>query len=341
MTPKAALGRLEQFIGALPRAVLDDDSLFEQSVLDWVRELRPEDRSALFDSLASWLTYAEPAHRVALVLVIGAALHVRPLIDRAIAMALSAPPAGAADWHSVLRLSLVDVASRFPDGGLTAYLKDLATGLSSATSYQDQNAAARATIALCFQGKRSEYEACVAPVLALLRERNASSLNEVAAFSSLLERRLTNEVVSDHDPSTNGWVFAAIASSLLEGGNRLAEVLDSADFINRATISRAELQHGVRDLTGAGLIGVGPDPFALTEAGRQLWEQLWRDYEKAYARTGNESAIRFAEEALGPVTCAAKSPGWSVSQREWDDATAAFHATFARNLRELNDRRRR
>ena len=132
-----------------------------------------------------------------------------------------------------------------------------------------------------------------------------------------------------------------LAHDALAYGQPLAELLDSADFINRATISRAELQHGVRDLTGAGLIGVGPDPFALTEAGRQLWEQLWRDYEKAYARTGNESAIRFAEEALGPVTCAAKSPGWSVSQREWDDATAAFHATFAKNLRELDERRRR
>jgi hypothetical protein len=341
VTPKAALERLEQFIGALPRAVLDDDSQFEQSVLAWVRAMRPEDRGTLFDSLASWLRYAEPAHRIALVVLIGAALHVRSLLDRAIAMALSAPPAGAADSHAVLRLSLVDVASRFPDGGLTAYLKDLATGLSSATSYQDQNAAARATIALCSQGRQSEYQACVAPVLALLRERRASSLDEVAAFASLLERRLINEVVSDHDPSTNGWVFAAIASSLPEGGNRLAEILDSAGFINMATISRAELQHGVRDLTGAGLVGVGRDPFALTETGCRLWEQLWRDYEKAYARTGNGSAIRFAKEAVGPIACAASSPGWSVSQREWDDATAAFHATFARNLRELNERRGR
>ena len=341
MTPKAGLERLEQFIGALPRAVLDDDSRFEQAVLGWVRELRPEDRSALFDSLASWLTYAEPAHRVALVLVIGAALHVRPLIDRAIAIALSTPPTGSADWHSVLRLSLVDVANRFPDTGLTTYLKHLATGLSTATSYQEQNAAARATIALCSQGRQSEYEACVGPVLAFLRERNSSSLDEVAAFASLLERRLSNEVVSSHDPYTNGWVFAAIATSLPEGGNRLAEILDSAAFINMATISRDELQHGVRDLTGAGLIGIDPDPFALTEAGRRLWEQLWRDYEKAYARTGNESAIRFAEEALERIVCAAHSPGWSVSQREWDDATAAFNATFAKNLRELNDRRRR
>jgi len=337
VTPQSAIGQFKRFITELPRAVGEDDTRFEDSVLDWVRQLRPDDRRALLDGLASWLTYAEPAHRIALVPLIGAAFHDRALTDGAIAMAVQPPPAGAAEQHTALRLSLVDAASRFPDSVLTSYLEDLATGLSSATSYQDQNAAARATIALCSREQGSDYDACVAPVLASLRDRTPSPLDEVTAFASLLARR--NGVVSQHDASINGWVFAAVASSLPEGGNRLAEVLDSADYINRATISRAELQHGVRDLTGAGLIGVGRDPFALTDAGRRLWEQLWRDYEKAYARTGNESAIRLAEKALGPIVCVADGPGWSVSQREWEDAIVAFHATFAKNLRELNERR--
>ena len=341
MRAKAALEHLEQFISALPRAVTDDDSKFEEAVLLWVHELQTDDRLALRDGLSSWLTFAEPASRIVLAVLIGAALHERPLADRAIAMALRPPPAGAVDVQSVLRLSLVDAATRFPDVRLTAYLDDLAKELPAATGYQQQNTAGRAAIALCFLAPRDEYDACIAPVLVLLRGRTASPIDEVTAFASLLARRLRTAVVSDHDASVNGWVFAAIATSLPEGGNRLAEVLDSADFINRATISRAELQHGVRDLTAAGLIGVGRDPFALTEAGRRLWDQVWRDYERAYARTGNASAIRFAEEAVGPIACAASAPGWSVSQREWDDATVAFHATFAKNLRELNERRRR
>ena len=141
--------------------------------------------------------------------------------------------------------------------------------------------------------------------------------------------------MSDHDPYLNAWVFVAIADSLPEGGNRLAEILDSADYSGRAAISKSELQHGVRDLMSAGLIGVGPDVFALTQEGRQLWQQVWRDYEQGYARTGNVHPIQFAQEALRSIVCAANSPGWSVSQREWDDAVAAYHATFARNLRQL------
>jgi len=57
--------------------------------------------------------------------------------------------------------------------------------------------------------------------------------------------KIYNTVVSDHDPRSIAWVFAAIASSLPEGGNRVAEVIDSAEFIAGATLSRSELEHGV------------------------------------------------------------------------------------------------
>jgi len=190
MRPETALSELDRFIAALPRGVREDDARFEQSVLDWVRALEAEDRAALSHGLEAWLTYGEPAHRLFLVILIAAALRDRTLIDRTIAMALQSQPASAAaDQYAVLRLSLVDVASRFPDNGLTAYLGTLASEFSCATTYQDQNAAARATIALCFLDRRVEYESCVAPVLASLRGRTASPLDEVTAFASLLARR--------------------------------------------------------------------------------------------------------------------------------------------------------
>jgi hypothetical protein len=145
--------------------------------------------------------------------------------------------------------------------------------------------------------------------------------------------------VSDHD--SNAWVFVAIASSLPEGGNRLAEVMDSADYADMATISHSELEHGVRDLMSAGLIGAGGDPFALTETGRQLWEQVLGDYKEAYARTGNVGWIQFARGPLAPIPCVASSPGWSVSQGEWDEAAAAARATFSKNLEDLRRRQGR
>ena len=141
--------------------------------------------------------------------------------------------------------------------------------------------------------------------------------------------------MSDHDAHCIAWVFAAIASSLPEGGNRVAEVIDSADFIAGATLSRSELEHGVRDLTSARLIGAGGDPFAVTETGRKLYEQVVRDYEKAYARTGHVDGIQLAQEALGPIPCAVNSQGWSVSQQRWDEAIATARATAEKNVRDL------
>ena len=190
MRPERALSELDEFVAALPRALREDDAGFEQSVLEWVRALEAEDRAALSHGLEAWLTYGEPAHRLFLVVLIGAGLRDRALMDRTIAMALRPPPASAADQFAVLRLSLVDVASRFPDDGLTAYLESLASELSRATTYQDQNAAARARIALCFLDRRVAYESCIAPDLASLRGRTGSPLHEVTAFASLLARRL-------------------------------------------------------------------------------------------------------------------------------------------------------
>jgi hypothetical protein len=187
--PQPALAQLDRFIDALPRAVSEDETQFERSVLDWVGELQPDDRRALLEGLNTWLTSAEFAHRLPLAILIGAALRERPLTDRAIAMALQPPSEWDVARLSVLRLALVDAASRFPDRNLTAYLETLANGLNRATTYQEQNAAARASIVLCFHGARGEFETCVAPVVAFLRDRPMSPLDEITAFASLLTRR--------------------------------------------------------------------------------------------------------------------------------------------------------
>jgi hypothetical protein len=189
VTPQAALRELDKFIGALPRAQTEDDLAFESSVLDWVRRAAPDDQNALFVGLRTWLTGGEATHRFVLVALIGAAFSDRALIDLAVATAVHPPPQWEAQKRSILGLALVDLAVRFPDAGLTAYLELVASGVPASNTYQDQNLAARAAIALCFLRQRGAYDACIAPVLAGLRDRTPSPLEEARAFASLLGRR--------------------------------------------------------------------------------------------------------------------------------------------------------
>jgi hypothetical protein len=187
--PKVALRRFDEFVAALPRKIQDNDQLFEGSVLGWVRDIKSDDRSAFFEGLGTWLAYGQPSHRLALAALIGAAFGEPALIDSAVAMAIAPPPAGSRDKNSILRLALVDLATRYPDSRLLAYLEQVARGASAATTYQELNVAGRAGVALCFLRQHGDYEACVAPVLGSLRGRTTGPFEEVAAFASLLAGR--------------------------------------------------------------------------------------------------------------------------------------------------------
>lgn len=102
------------------------------------------------------------------------------------------------------------------------------------------------------------------------------------------------------------------------------EVLDGADYFNRAAISKAELEHGVRDLMSAGLIRIDGTMSMVTEAGRALWQECWRSYEQEYARTQREDPIAVVEKRLRDLACAASSLSWSVTEREWETAVAKY-----------------
>lgn len=54
-------------------------------------------------------------------------------------------------------------------------------------------------------------------------------------------------------------------------GVRLADVLSTADHLNRSIPQRHDVEAAVRRLAGAGLISVTDGWFRLTTAGEQLW----------------------------------------------------------------------
>ena len=83
-------------------------------------------------------------------------------------------------------------------------------------------------------------------------------------------------------------------------------VLDEADYFNRATVSKDDFGHGIRDLVNAGLLSASADSFALTARGRELRDIVWRQYESK--KRGNDP-IALAEKRLTAIRCTAELGG--------------------------------
>lgn len=148
--------------------------------------------------------------------------------------------------------------------------------------------------------------------------------------------------VTDHSAYLIAWVFVAIGGTKPEHGDRvlLHEVLDSADYFNRTAIDKDELEHGVRDLVAAELIDVDENQFALTDTGRSLSAEVWREYHMWLDTRGLVHAIRklltlrlaehpisIAARRLKSVACVAAA-GWSAEQNVFDAEFARYQAEF-------------
>ncbi|TDC37003.1 hypothetical protein E1211_11655 [Micromonospora sp. 15K316] len=82
---------------------------------------------------------------------------------------------------------------------------------------------------------------------------------------------------------SDAWIFVSLviasgagrhrrsASSRRPEGVRLADVLSTADHLNRAIPQRDEVEAAVRRLLGAGLVSVDDGWFRITAEGEQLW----------------------------------------------------------------------
>jgi hypothetical protein len=157
-------------------------------------------------------------------------------------------------------------------------------------------------------------------------------------------------LLESHSAYLDAWVFTAIGGQKPERRERLLlwELLESADYFNRASISKGELEYGVCDLVTAGLVSVEGNTIALTAGGQKAFDSVWREYESWRESRGPLAAIRrlvtfrLAEDPIGiaerrfkGLACAAHRNEWAVSREEFDAAVARYHQQFDTTFRKL------
>ncbi|MEV4755545.1 hypothetical protein AB0J86_10585 [Micromonospora sp. NPDC049559] len=126
----------------------------------------------------------------------------------------------------------------------------------------------------------------------------------------------------------DAWIFVSLviaggagrhrraATTRRPEGVRLADVLSTADHLNRSLPARHEVEAAVRRLAGAGLITVSDGWFRVTPAGEHLW------------RTRPNGGFGTTVEAVHGVLSRRHTPGTS----DWtlgDDEHAAAVQEFA------------
>ena len=137
---------------------------------------------------------------------------------------------------------------------------------------------------------------------------------------------------SDHN-FVDAWIFIAMANPFpsIELPNPISNLIAVADTYNHDIPSAPQIQHGVRDLIGAGLIEPVGTSFRLTDEGRKRWKRI----EPAYLMH-----LQFAQalRELRKMPCVADAPGWSLDQRTWEDAFAGYSAQFALELKRRREK---
>ena len=74
--------------------------------------------------------------------------------------------------------------------------------------------------------------------------------------------------------SSDAWMFLSVAYSAQDGPGSLDAFYGAADHINCAIPTREEIEGGINRLASVGLVRVEDGAFALTDAGRQLFENV-------------------------------------------------------------------
>ena len=124
------------------------------------------------------------------------------------------------------------------------------------------------------------------------------------------------------------WIFIAIANPFpsSELSDPLSNLIAVADVYEHDIPSAKQVEHGTRDLVGAGLVKVEGKSFELTNEGRKTWARI---------EPANLMHLQFAQalQDLRTTPCVAEAPGWSLDQRTWEDAFAGYSAQFALELK--------
>ncbi|MEV0394373.1 hypothetical protein [Polymorphospora rubra] len=130
---------------------------------------------------------------------------------------------------------------------------------------------------------------------------------------------------------TDAWIFVSVViaggagrhlrapTSRRPEGIRLADVLSTADHLNRAIPEREDVETAVRRLAGAGLISVDDGWFRLTPNGETLW------------RTRPRSGLATAVDTIHGALNRRHAPGdadWALDEREHARAVHEYAAHF-------------
>jgi hypothetical protein len=130
---------------------------------------------------------------------------------------------------------------------------------------------------------------------------------------------------------SDAWIFVSLiiaggagrhrrsSSTRRPEGVRLADVLSTADHLNRALPARHEIEAAVRRLVGAGLITVSDGWFRVTSAGEHLW------------RTRPHGGLATTVETVHGVLTRRHSPGshdWELAEDEHAAAVQEYAARF-------------
>jgi hypothetical protein len=171
---RGVLGRLDDFIRQIPDEIGkagDPEAVFDELVINHVRDLEPKEREELFAALPQWLERRGSRYAPYLVGLLGCVFDQPRLVDRAIEAALARP------WPS-LRLELMHLSRRFPSERLTAFVGALAADLDRASNDEEREVATRAGITLCFLGDPSQDRACLRRVLAAARKHQGRHISD-------------------------------------------------------------------------------------------------------------------------------------------------------------------
>jgi len=102
-------------------------------------------------------------------------------------------------------------------------------------------------------------------------------------------------------------------------GVRLADVLSTAEHLNRAIPARHEIEAAIRRLVGAGLVTVSDGWFRVTSAGERLW------------RTRPHGGVGTVVETMHGVLARRHAPGnydWVLDEEEHAAAVQEYAARF-------------
>lgn len=126
----------------------------------------------------------------------------------------------------------------------------------------------------------------------------------------------------------NALILIAIANPFTETeyASPLSMLLAVADVYDHSIPSAKEVEHAVRDLSGAGLICVNGLLLHLTPKGQGVWREI------ESGLTMHEQ-YQLALRLLRDIPCVAGAPGWSLDERVWEDAFAGYSSQFALELK--------